>query len=234
MKQGLSGLDAINVIAEIYCRVHNSDIWSGDDGYVKMNMEHIKNPDAFKDGLNELIEKWITAIAGLTRVTPDDIEIISQEEYLSNIEYDENGKPNDINIHFETEPSSTAEGNNKTSNWADKWLSHTFSSNAEAGNDYRQFEKDAEIDLKKQAGAADCDICKFLRGHYAFSAVLKHRPDGKFVYVSIRDVRDGPEWYNNVLYRTMEHDSDWIGGWNKYCIWNELPSAIDKLNKDRI
>ena len=105
----------------------------------------------------------------------------------------------------------------------EKWLNHQFSTGVTPGEDYLQFQKDARADLKKQANASGFDLHQFKKNHYEFSAVLRHRDTGKFIYISISDVRFFPaRWYDKVLIRTMAHDKDWTGGFNNYCRWYEI------------
>ena len=54
--------------------------------------------------------------------------------------------------------------------------------------------------------------------------------DGKFIYVSISDVRYW-DWYNDVLIRTMAHDKDWHGGSNNRCAFNEIGDTALRLHQ---
>lgn len=111
-----------------------------------------------------------------------------------------------------------------------KWLNHQFSTGVYTGEDYLKFQRDARTDLKKQANATGFDLHQFNKNHYNFSAVLRHRETGKFVYVSISDVRFfNNQWFDHVLIRTMAHDKDWTGGMNNYCQWDEIGHAALRL-----
>lgn len=114
------------------------------------------------------------------------------------------------------------------------YLNHQFSTGTVPGEDYMAFQRTAKADLKKKAEAAGYILYVFIKNHYCFSAVLRDEQTGKFAYVSIRDVRNGPhEWYQEVLYRTMSHDRDYRGGNNHYCPWSELADRLVLLRQQR-
>lgn len=109
-------------------------------------------------------------------------------------------------------------------------LGYHFSTGGEAGADYLNFQRAAQTDLKRKATAAGFELHRFNKNHYEFSAVLKHAATGQFVYISISDVRFFPdEWYSHMLYRTMKHETDWTGGQNHYCCWDDLSTALEGL-----
>ena len=59
---------------------------------------------------------------------------------------------------------------------------------------------------------------------------LRNTDTGKFVYVLIPDVRFWPdEWIKSVLYRTMKHEKDWVGGQNNHCPWAEIGRQASRL-----
>ena len=103
----------------------------------------------------------------------------------------------------------------------EKWIGFQFSTGSYPGADYLDFQKEAIRELKKMV-KPDFTV-KANKNHYAFSAVLHHEESGKYVYISISDVRDfGDQWYNRVLIRMMAHDKDWTGGPNHYCTWPKI------------
>lgn len=111
-----------------------------------------------------------------------------------------------------------------------KWGNHTFSTGVYTGEDYQAFQRSFRIVLRSIAENAGFELHKFLPNHYSCSAVLRHREAGKFVYVSIADVRSfRKEWYEQVLYRTMEHCTDWHGGPNHRAELTKLGNAIQRL-----
>ena len=111
-----------------------------------------------------------------------------------------------------------------------RWLGHKFSTGSFPGEDYLKFQRNAKADLKKNAESYGFEIHKFSKNHYSFSAVLNEKNSEKFIYVSISDVRFWQdEWANHVLIRTMAHDSDWTGGHNNYCTWDEIGEKAKRL-----
>lgn len=115
----------------------------------------------------------------------------------------------------------------KKKSFIEQWLCYQFSTGSETGQDYKNFEKQARKDLSVRAKAAGYTLVKFNNNHYCFSAVLRRVESGAYVYISISDVRFWPdEWYSHVLYRTMRHATDWTGGMNHYCMWDELEEVL--------
>lgn len=111
-----------------------------------------------------------------------------------------------------------------------KWMNHTFTSYPDTGKDYIEFQKDMRLDLKKQALLYNFELHSFSKNHYCFSAVLKDKDSGRFIYVSMSDVRGmKSELFNCVLYRTMKHEKDWTGGNNKWCCWQEIGKKCREL-----
>ena len=111
-----------------------------------------------------------------------------------------------------------------------KWLGFHFSTGSYTGEDYRSFQRNAKADLKKQIIPAGFELHAFNGNHYEFSAVLKYIATGKFIYVSIPDVRFWQdEWAHDVLIRTMAHDKDWTGGPNNRCEWDEIAETAKRL-----
>lgn len=112
----------------------------------------------------------------------------------------------------------------------EKWVGYRFSSGGTTGEDYKRFERDMRIDLKRQAAKHGLVLHDFHKNHYEFSAVLKDANADRFAYVSISDVRFWQdEWVYKVLYRTMKHDKDWTGGGNHYCKWEDVGNSIAEL-----
>lgn len=112
---------------------------------------------------------------------------------------------------------------------AEKWRDYKFSTGTTTGEDYLSFQKDARSDLNKMAKEEGMKIHNFNRNHYCFSAILETQ-DGKYVYVSISDVRFFPnEFLEHVLIRTMKNEKDYTGGRNNYCLWSDIGKTATKL-----
>lgn len=111
-----------------------------------------------------------------------------------------------------------------------KWVGYHFSTGPYTGKDYLSFQRSMRNDLKKQANANGLELHSFHGNHYNFCAVLRNTDTGKFVYVLIPDVRFWPdEWIKSVLYRTMKHEKDWVGGQNNHCPWAEIGRQASRL-----
>jgi len=101
-----------------------------------------------------------------------------------------------------------------------------FASSYYRSEEYIAFERACKRELKKQCVARGINIHKFYPNHFEWSAVLEK--GGKFVYVSISDVRWW-DWYDDVLIRTMAHAEDWHGGSNNSCSFDKIGEFADKL-----
>ena len=96
--------------------------------------------------------------------------------------------------------------------------------------DYKTFERKYKNCIKKIAQENDGELVKFSPNHYEFSCFVKR--NGKFVYISISDVRYWHnEWYNHILIRTAQSDKDFHGGTNWYCSLDELGNKIVSLTR---
>ena len=102
----------------------------------------------------------------------------------------------------------------------------SFESSCYRTPQYIEFEKACRRELKKQCAAFGINIHSFHPNHFEWSAVLER--DGKFVYVSLSDVRYW-NWYDSVLVRTMKHDKDWTGGSNNNVPFDKIGEFANKL-----
>lgn len=82
------------------------------------------------------------------------------------------------------------------------------------------------MDLKRMAKAAGYTVQSFKKGHYSFVAVLQNLKDGRLVRVFVRDVRLG--WKFEAVYHTMAHEKDSIGGYNRFCRWDQLGEILER------
>ena len=111
-----------------------------------------------------------------------------------------------------------------------KYIGHQFQSSCGRTPEYAEFEKQCKRELKTQCKEAGINLHRFNSNHFQWSAVLEK--DGKFVYVSLPDVRFESKWYYNVLIRTMAHAEDWTGGSNKYCLFGSIGKIAAWLLKN--
>lgn len=106
------------------------------------------------------------------------------------------------------------------------YIKQRFESSCGRTEQYAEFERACKRELKKQCVKLGINIHKFLSNHFEWSAVLEK--GGKFVYVSMSDVRYW-DWYNDILIRTMAHAEDWRGGSNNTCSFDKIGETAEKL-----
>lgn len=95
--------------------------------------------------------------------------------------------------------------------------------------DYKTFETAYINGIKTMCKENNWNFVKANKNHYEFTAVIQ-RNDGQHVYISISDVRYWHNsWANNILIRTMKHESDWSGGSNNYSSIGDLSRNIARL-----
>jgi len=106
------------------------------------------------------------------------------------------------------------------------YIGKHFESSCNRTEQYAEFERACKRELKKQCVKLGINIHEFLSNHFEWSAVLEK--GGKFVYVSMSDVRYW-DWYNDILIRTMAHAEDWRGGSNNTCSFDKIGETANKL-----
>lgn len=103
----------------------------------------------------------------------------------------------------------------------EKYLDYEFSTGCYTGEDYKTFERKYINYLKSLCKDNGWELAWAHKNHYSFTACFKENQ--KHIYFSISDVRFWQnEWYNHILYRTMEHEKDYHGGPNHYTSLPEL------------
>jgi hypothetical protein len=75
----------------------------------------------------------------------------------------------------------------------------------------------------------DCELHGFHGGYCESSGFVEK--DGKFVYISISDLRFWKNWAENVLIRTAAHEKDYHGGPNNRSTIKTLKADVYKLLK---
>lgn len=107
----------------------------------------------------------------------------------------------------------------------EKWLDVEFESSTTTTEQFKKFSREIRSYLKNIDGF---ELVDYSRGHFYFSAFLKNKVTGKYVYVSSDDVRYSVNgWYNCLLVRTAEHEKDYTGGSNCF---TDLETVGEKLN----
>lgn len=112
-----------------------------------------------------------------------------------------------------------------------QYQGHKFQTSCDKTKEYADFEKQCKKELRAQCKKAGFALNKFKPNHFCWTAVLEK--DGKYVYVSLPDVRFW-KWYDEVLVRTMAHDKDWSGGPNNYCSFDEIGDTATRLHEWRM
>ena len=114
----------------------------------------------------------------------------------------------------------------------EKYVNYEFSSGCYIGDDYKSFQTKYINYL--------CAVCKnnhwrlvnVGKNHYCFSAFIKSA-ENKCVYISISDVRYfSNEWYDHILIRTAENETDYRGGFNNYTTLSDLEDTAAELLND--
>jgi len=112
-----------------------------------------------------------------------------------------------------------------------KYLNFEFSSGPYTGKDYLSFQTKYINYLRSLCQTNGWELVNTGRNHYCFTSFFKSV--GKFVYLSISDVRYfSNEWYTNILVRTAKNEKDYIGGCNHYTALPDLQSAVVRLLKE--
>ncbi len=114
----------------------------------------------------------------------------------------------------------------------EKYLGYEFSSGCYTGEDYKSFQTKYINFLKNMCRNNHWQLVNVGRNHYCFSAFIKSA-ENKCVYISIPDVRYfSNEWYDHILIRTAENETDYRGGFNNYTSLDGLEGAVADLLED--
>jgi len=112
----------------------------------------------------------------------------------------------------------------------DQWLDFPFTSSSGLTEEFAQFNRDFKKAIKSKL-PENCEIAAWSRGHFECTAFILNRSSGKYVYVSISDVRFFPNtWHNDILVRTAEHIKDYTGGGNYSANMDNLTDKIKDLS----
>ena len=113
-----------------------------------------------------------------------------------------------------------------------KYIGYEFSSGCYTGEDYKSFQTKYINYLRSICKQNHWQLVNVGRNHYCFSAFIKSA-ENKCVYVSISDVRYfSNEWYNHILIRTAEDETDYRGGFNNYTTLENLELMAAELLED--
>ena len=113
-----------------------------------------------------------------------------------------------------------------------KYIGYEFSSGCYTGDDYKTFQTKYINFLKAICKQNHWQLVNVGRNHYCFSAFIKSA-ENKCVYISISDVRYfSNEWYDHILIRTTENETDYRGGFNNYTTLSDLEGTAAELLND--
>lgn len=114
----------------------------------------------------------------------------------------------------------------------EKYVNYEFSSGCYTGDDYKSFQTKYINYLKSVYKNNNWRLLNVGKNHYCFSAFIKSA-ENKCVYISISDVRYfSNEWYDHILIRTAENETDYRGGFNNYTTLSDLEGTAAELLND--
>ena len=114
----------------------------------------------------------------------------------------------------------------------EKYVNYEFSSGCYTGEDYKSFQTKYINYLRSICKHNHWRLVNVGKNHYCFSAFIKSA-ENKCVYISISDVRYfSNEWYDHILIRTTENETDYRGGFNNYTTLSDLEGTAAELLND--
>lgn len=114
----------------------------------------------------------------------------------------------------------------------EKYINYEFSSGCYTGDDYKSFQTKYINYLRSICKNNHWQLVNVGKNHYCFSAFIKSA-ENKCVYISISDVRYfSNEWYDRILIRTTENETDYRGGFNNYTTLSDLEGSAAELLND--
>ena len=114
----------------------------------------------------------------------------------------------------------------------EKYVNYEFSSGCYTGDDYKSFQTKYINYLRAICKNNHWRLVNVGKNHYCFSAFIKSA-ENKCVYISISDVRYfSNEWYDHILIRTAENETDYRGGFNNYTTLLNLEGTAAELLND--
>ena len=114
----------------------------------------------------------------------------------------------------------------------EKYVNYEFSSGCYTGEDYKSFQTKYINYLRSICKNNHWRLVNVGKNHYCFSAFIKSA-ENKCVYISISDVRYfSNEWYDHILIRMTENETDYRGGFNNYTTLSDLEGTAAELLND--
>ena len=92
-----------------------------------------------------------------------------------------------------------------------------FESSSRKTPQFKSFARAFKARIKEQMESRGLKITTWSNGHFYCTAFIQNPETGKYVYISISDVRFfSNDWYNKILIRRAAHDKDYTGESNFY------------------
>lgn len=114
----------------------------------------------------------------------------------------------------------------------EKYVNYEFSSGCYTGDDYKSFQTKYINYLRSICKNNHWRLVNVGKNHYCFSAFIKSA-ENKCIYISLSDVRYfSNEWYDHILIRTAENETDYRGGFNNYTTLSDLEGTAAELLND--
>ena len=110
--------------------------------------------------------------------------------------------------------------------YIEKFKKVPFESSCYETPQFKAFFNGFKKSLKADLEGSGIELANISKGHFTISGFLKRGE--KFVYFSVRDVRDY-DWHRQVLYRTAKSNKDYTGGQNRYCSFGGLVKSCERL-----
>ena len=116
-------------------------------------------------------------------------------------------------------------------NFIKKYKNVRFESSSFETPVFAKFASSFRRALRKDVKESPFEVVRLSKGHFEMSGFLRHKETGKFIYLSLPDVRwaIGGTWYDHVLYRLAKDDRDFTGGLNNFAPLSKLLASATKL-----
>mgnify|MGYP005854566923 CR=1 FL=1 len=111
------------------------------------------------------------------------------------------------------------------------YINHTFESSTRNTSEFKKFARRFRKEVKDMF--TDNTTFIFNTGHFYLSGFIQNPFTKKWAYFSVSDVRHFPnEFYNNILVRSAENESDFTGGCNRYTTFDQFLSLVSEITAE--
>jgi len=109
-----------------------------------------------------------------------------------------------------------------------QWKETSFSELSQ----YEALAAELEADLAAQLEGRPAKILRLLPNNWQFAAVLVNDDATKWMHLTVKDVREGSGWFDEIKLRRMSSERDWKGDEFHFAAWDEIGAAIEKYMGD--